>query len=102
MKTIIQALKEITTADQKQKHDKMYKENYWYKAWYDTTCDMANLKNKLEGMSRTIYIYLDDYEPLPESLNQDWDGYVLVREDSIKRLLKEGKEAETLTKALKE
>ena len=57
MKTIIQALKEITTADQKQKHDKMYKENYWYKAWYDTTCDMANLKNKLEGMSRTIYIF---------------------------------------------
>jgi hypothetical protein len=91
------------TADYAQEHAKMYKENHWYKAWYDTMVDGHKLKDKLSKIASTIDIYLEGYEPLPEGLDkEDWNGYVLITESSLKRLLKEGEEAEKLVKEIKD
>ena len=91
------------TADWDQDHAKMYKENYWYKAWHDQMSDGHKLKDKLHNIASTIRIYLDGYEPLPEDYDKkDWEGYVLITESSLKRLLKDGEEAEKLVKEMKD
>lgn len=91
------------TADWEQDHAKLYKENHWYKAWYDTMSDGHKLKDKLSNIASTIRIYLEGYEPLPEGCDKDdWNGYVLITESSIKRLVKEGEEAEKLVKEIKD
>lgn len=93
---------QITSDAWQSEHDKMYKENNWYRAWHDTMVIELKLKNKLSDIASTIRIYLDGTEPLPEGLDKkDWEGYVLITESSIERLLKEGKEAEDIVKALK-
>jgi len=91
------------TADYDQDHAKMYKENYWYKAWHDQMSDGHKLKDKLSSIASTARIYLEGYEPLPEGCDkEDWKGYVLVLESRIKRLLKEADEAEKLVKEIKD
>jgi len=90
------------TADWEQDHAKLYKENHWYKAWYDTMTDGHKLKNKLTDIASSIRIQLEDYEQLPEGCDKDWDGYVLVLENSVKRLLKLSQEAEQLVKTIKD
>lgn len=91
-----------TQADYKQDHDKMYKENHWYKVWYDTMVEGQKLKKKLSSLAGSLQIYLDDPMPLPEGCDKrEWAGYVLVTEGSIKHLLKEGEEAEKLLNSLK-
>jgi len=89
----------ITSDTWQQEHDKMYKENNWYRAWHDTMTRELKLKDKLSNIASAIRIYLDGYYPLPEGCDKkDWEGYVLITENSIKHLMKEGEEAEKLVK----
>ena len=95
-------IKKVTSAWDDE-HAKMYKENYWYKAWYDTMGHGQQLKNKLEDLARVARIYLDAPEPLPEGCDKkEWEGYVLVLDSSIKKLLKESQEAVKLVKDIEE
>jgi len=89
------------TAAWEQEHEKMYKENRWYKAWYDTMKESHKLKTTLAGLAQTVDVYLKHYEQLPEGCDkQEWRGYVLVTENSIKHVLEEGQEAEKVVKTL--
>lgn len=71
-----------------QEHDKMMKTNYWYKAWHEQMVIAHAAIDKLSNLSSTVSIYLEDYEKLPPELKRDWDGYVLITENSIKTVMK--------------
>jgi hypothetical protein len=101
MTILSQLHKKYIAADTKsyeEQHKELLKTNHWYKVYYQTMCDKLDLKNKLNDIAGIINIHLEDYEQLPKNEAKDWEGYVLVLENSVKKLLKEAKEAEELVK----